>query len=151
VNYVAVNKPTAPVSRDTFMCSQSAATLKAGGGGTVKWYNAASGGSLVHTGSNYTTPVLNSTTTYYAESTFQDPQQVGGKTDNSDAGGYFSNAFDQHLNFDVYKPVLLVGFTIYAQGDGDRTIEWRNSAGAVLRDTTIYMLDGTQTITLNWK
>ncbi|MDN5284713.1 MAG: gliding motility-associated C-terminal protein [Mucilaginibacter sp.] len=34
---------------------------------TIKWYDAATGGTLVHTGPTFTTPVLNATTTYYAE------------------------------------------------------------------------------------
>lgn len=32
---------------------------------TVNWYSALTGGTLLHTGVNYTTPVLNTTTTYY--------------------------------------------------------------------------------------
>jgi RHS repeat-associated protein len=35
-------------------------------GTTVRWYGAASGGSVLATGTNYTTPSLSTTTTYYA-------------------------------------------------------------------------------------
>jgi PKD repeat protein len=35
--------------------------------GTINWYDAASGGSLVFTGSNFVTPSLSATTTYYVE------------------------------------------------------------------------------------
>ncbi|MGW9684910.1 Ig-like domain-containing protein [Flagellimonas sp. 2504JD1-5] len=37
-------------------------------GNTVRWYSASSGGTLLHTGTSYTTPSISSTTTYYAES-----------------------------------------------------------------------------------
>src|SRR4029079_4278322 len=37
--------------------------------GTVKWYDAATGGNLVGTGTSLTTPVIAVTTTYYAEAT----------------------------------------------------------------------------------
>ncbi|MGV3695568.1 Ig-like domain-containing protein [Flavobacterium sp.] len=35
--------------------------------GTINWYDAASGGSIVFTGSSFTTPSLSATTTYYVE------------------------------------------------------------------------------------
>jgi PKD repeat protein len=35
--------------------------------GTINWYDAASGGNLVFTGSNFVTPSLSTTTTYYVE------------------------------------------------------------------------------------
>ncbi len=35
--------------------------------GTINWYNAPTGGTVVFTGSNFTTPSLSSTTTYYVE------------------------------------------------------------------------------------
>lgn len=37
--------------------------------GTVNWYNAASGGSSIYTGTNYNTPTLSTTTTYYVDAT----------------------------------------------------------------------------------
>src|SRR5690606_20058607 len=38
------------------------------GGNTVRWYSAASGGTLLHTGTSFTTPSLSGTDPYYAES-----------------------------------------------------------------------------------
>ncbi|MDX9846989.1 MAG: BACON domain-containing carbohydrate-binding protein, partial [Tenuifilaceae bacterium] len=35
--------------------------------GTISWYSVASGGSILATGNTYNTPVISSTTTYYAE------------------------------------------------------------------------------------
>jgi gliding motility-associated-like protein len=37
--------------------------------GTINWYDTAVGGNSIGTGTNYTTPILNTSTTYYAEST----------------------------------------------------------------------------------
>ena len=49
-------------------CSGSAANLSAvAPGGTYNWYDAASGGTLLHTGANFMTPVLTANTTYYVE------------------------------------------------------------------------------------
>lgn len=60
--------PTVSAAGQT-ICSGSATTLSAAanGGTTLRWYSAATGGTLLHTGENFTTPVLNATTTYYIE------------------------------------------------------------------------------------
>ena len=56
---------TIPASR----CDSGTVTLQASTNvGTLNWYNAATGGTLVGTGTSFTTPSLSSTTTYYVES-----------------------------------------------------------------------------------
>ncbi len=47
------------------VCVGSTATLSATGGQSYLWYDAASGGNLVGTGANFTTPPLLKTTVYY--------------------------------------------------------------------------------------
>lgn len=55
-----------PASR----CDAGAVTISASpSAGTVSWYDAATGGNLLGTGTVYTTPSINTTTTYYAETT----------------------------------------------------------------------------------
>jgi PKD repeat protein len=55
---------TTPASR----CGNGSLTLQATGSiGTINWYNAPTGGTLVATGSSFTTPVLSTTTIYYVE------------------------------------------------------------------------------------
>ncbi|MDC6384616.1 DUF6443 domain-containing protein [Muricauda sp. SK9] len=52
-------------------CGPGTVTLTAtvgSGGNTIRWYSAASGGTLLHTGTSYTTPSISSTTSYYAQS-----------------------------------------------------------------------------------
>jgi gliding motility-associated-like protein len=60
--------PTVSAAGQT-ICSGSATVLSAAanGGTTLRWYSAATNGTLLHTGENFTTPVLNATTTYYIE------------------------------------------------------------------------------------
>ncbi|MBD1395326.1 gliding motility-associated C-terminal domain-containing protein [Mucilaginibacter glaciei] len=55
------------VTNNAQVCAGSTAalTVTAIPGTTVNWYTAATGGSPIFTGSNFTTPVLNATTTYY--------------------------------------------------------------------------------------
>jgi gliding motility-associated-like protein len=50
------------------ICSGNTATLKATApGGTYNWYDAATGGILLYTGTTYQTPILNANKTYYVE------------------------------------------------------------------------------------
>lgn len=68
---VTVNPtPTAPVVNGASICGEESASLSVSSTGeTYRWYNAASGGDLLTTGSFYTTPQLNTTTSYYISAT----------------------------------------------------------------------------------
>ncbi|PKP01145.1 MAG: hypothetical protein CVU11_16125 [Bacteroidetes bacterium HGW-Bacteroidetes-6] len=50
------------------LCDSGSVTMIASNGTIFKWYDAATGGTLLFTGSSYTTPMLYSTTTYYIAS-----------------------------------------------------------------------------------
>lgn len=67
----AAATPAAPtVSGTTTLCAGNSTALTATApGGSYEWYTAASGGTLLGTGATYTTPTLNSTTTYYVQTT----------------------------------------------------------------------------------
>jgi gliding motility-associated-like protein len=57
---------------DTTICSGNSVTLTASsvsGEATFKWYSNISGGSPIHAGASFTTPILTSTTTYYVSQT----------------------------------------------------------------------------------
>lgn len=68
---VTVNPiPAAPTSASTSICTGNSVTLTATApGGTYQWYDAAVAGTLLQTGSSYTTPVLTSTTSYFVQTT----------------------------------------------------------------------------------
>ncbi|MBI5540376.1 MAG: gliding motility-associated C-terminal domain-containing protein [Bacteroidia bacterium] len=68
---VTVNPiPALPTAPGTSICTGNTAILNASApGGTYEWYDASSGGTLLQTGSSYTTPALISTTTYYVQTT----------------------------------------------------------------------------------
>jgi gliding motility-associated-like protein len=60
--------PPAPKTTDVTTCSGTAATLTASASaGTLQWYDSASGGQMLATGSTFTTPVLTAETTYYVQ------------------------------------------------------------------------------------
>lgn len=57
--------PSAPAVDGDSICSGNTAQLTAVSSDTLRWYDAPSGGTLLGTGSPFTTPVLTTTTTYY--------------------------------------------------------------------------------------
>ncbi len=57
--------PSAPLGFDNYTCGTGTVTLGAAGGGTLNWYDAASGGTYLGSGVTYTTPSLTNNTTYY--------------------------------------------------------------------------------------
>ncbi|MEN2415557.1 Ig-like domain-containing protein [Flavobacterium mesophilum] len=61
--------PEANVLTPSPICDSGSFTLNATAttGATISWYTQATGGTAVATGSPYTTPVLNTTTTYYVD------------------------------------------------------------------------------------
>lgn len=70
VVYTYIPNPTITSAVSNSRCGEGSVTLTAAAdSGTVSWYDAPTGGSLVATGNSFTTPSLTSTTTYYVEAT----------------------------------------------------------------------------------
>ena len=75
------------------LCGGGIANLTANfAGGTVRWYDKEKGGNLVHTGTNFTTPVLTSSTSYWVKSGDLGPDAsiaIGKGTSTGTTGGTF--------------------------------------------------------------
>jgi gliding motility-associated-like protein len=66
ITVIPIDDPT--VNSPIHICVSDSATLTASGSsGNYNWYDDPSGTNLVGTGSSFTTPILNTTTTYYVE------------------------------------------------------------------------------------
>ncbi|MEJ6558053.1 MAG: T9SS type A sorting domain-containing protein, partial [Flavobacteriaceae bacterium] len=63
---ITVADPEAPVADGTTICVNEVAQLSASGQGTLNWFDAS--GTLIGTGSNFSTPVLTASTTYFVQS-----------------------------------------------------------------------------------
>jgi hypothetical protein len=73
----------------------------------------------------------------------------GGALDNTfNSGSYFNN--DQHLNFDASKVCVIKSAIIYSEGTNTISFELRDNNGTVIDDTTLNVVAGQQTITLNF-
>ncbi|MBK9635512.1 MAG: hypothetical protein IPO64_13760 [Bacteroidetes bacterium] len=93
--------PSSPTVIGTSICSGQTAMLtpSAPSGVTFNWYDAASNGNLFYSGSTFTTPTLNSNTTYYVES----ENGSGCKSTRTSV----TVSIDQILNFSLGNDTLL--------------------------------------------
>ncbi len=152
-NFVTVTVVDAPVVQSAIApgCVPASLVLTASASGTINWYDAATGGNLVNTGTSFTTPTLTSTTTYYVENDAGGASQyVGALTGSIGAGGYFTAATYHYLKFSATSAFTLVSVWVNANTAGNRTIELRNSAGTVLQSAIVNVPSGQNRITLNF-
>lgn len=123
---------TTPVTR----CGVGTATLSAtpNVGSSINWYAAASGGSVLFTGNNYTTPTLSSTTTYYAEAkAFGAIAKVGPANPTAHTGTIGIQNFQSSTNFTVVDETSLQSIDIFPIASGQAgQIVLRNSSNITL-------------------
>ncbi len=126
----------------------STATLNATGT-SLSWYSTPMGGAALTTGATYTTPALNTSATYYVQTSVPSPNVYSTPFDNTmGAGG--NNTFDHYLVFNVNQPCTLVSVLVYTTTSGNRTINLEDATGAVLQSAIINIPTGTNRITLNF-
>lgn len=149
-SYINVTRPAAPAVTGASICDSGSVTLLATGTGILNWYDAPTGGNLIHTGGSYTTPVLNNTTSYYVEEFFSKPAVKVGPPDNTFGGGAYFAGDHRWLVFDCLSQVKLRTVKVYANQPGDRTIQLRRDDGSILQDTTVSLSIGESKINLNF-
>lgn len=143
-NYITITPSpyAAPTTVGAQRCGPGVVNLTASGSGagTLRWWSAPGGGTLLATGSTYS-PNISATTTYYVDEDFPSGQlDFTGEFSNTIGAGAFFTANDiRGLYFDVLGPVVINSFDVYPNSAGNRTIEVLDSQGNTVIDTTIFM------------
>ncbi|NNF02076.1 MAG: PKD domain-containing protein, partial [Bacteroidia bacterium] len=149
---INVTKPSAPGASGDDNCGPASLVLSAtpsSPGNTISWFDQVVGGTLLDTGTTFVTPVINTTTTYYAEEAVQAPAQSVGPLDNTiGSGGYYN--FNTFIVFDAFVPFTLVSTQVYAGTAGNRLITLRTSSGAFIADTLVNLPAGPSRVTLDF-
>jgi hypothetical protein len=123
----------------------------AGSGGTLNWYAAPTGGSSLTTGTNYTTPTISTTTTYYVdETTSYTGTTINGGKPNPGTAGFSGTTINGGLDFDVIAPSTLVSIKVYTLTPGIREIQLKNAAGTVINTYTINLPVDSTVVPLNF-
>ena len=119
------------------VCPNQSATLSAttSSGALLTWYDAAIAGTVLTTGSSYTTPSLATTTNYWVTAASVGADQFVGKTTPTATTG--NSTFTNYgLIFDAYSPMTIKEVDVYpmhaSNTTGTVTINLKNSAGAIL-------------------
>ncbi|HNW69400.1 MAG TPA: M14 family zinc carboxypeptidase [Bacteroidales bacterium] len=151
-NYITINMAEAPTTTGGSVCGSGTVALSASGAGTLNWYDAASGGNLVNTGTSYS-PSLSGTTTYYVENSEIGTPTTVGKTFVL-SGGAGTSTGEHYLTFDAYTPFTLISVVVYNTSASalSKTIALKNSSGTVIngQTTTLTIPSGQSTVTLNF-
>ena len=150
VNSIPVTEPTADVV--DAVCIGTPATLTAAGDGTINWYDAPLGGTLLGTGSSYTTEPLAENTTFYAENEKASITDVSGHTGMIDHSGsdYSSDTYNEYEIFNALNDFTLNSVKVYTDFEGEREIELRDASDAVLQSVTVNIPEGTTVVDLNF-
>ncbi len=123
---------TVPVTR----CGYGNATISATPNttATLYWYDAATGGNLLGTGNNYTTPAMAASTTYYVEAKASGAlAKVGPSTPALQGGTLGVQNFQDYFTFTVTTATTLQSIDIYPMVSGQTgRIIIRNTANIAL-------------------
>ncbi|GIV34565.1 MAG: hypothetical protein KatS3mg031_2100 [Chitinophagales bacterium] len=102
---------------------------------TYEWYDAPTGGNRLFTGSSFTTPVLDSSRTYYVEATTSVNYRVGPVDVSIGPSSNFNSLNVQGLYFDVYTTIVIDSFAVYPNAPGDVVVEISTPDNLTVIDT----------------
>ncbi len=132
-------------------CNNTATLTATATGGTINWYDVATGGSSLGTGSSFTTPIISQNTTFYCSTISGSSSNSVGKTTSDLSDGYYGST-GTGLVFDALSQMTIVSVKVYVQtAASDVSVQLLNSSGTVLNTADFASLgSGLQTLTLNF-
>ncbi|MBE2247269.1 MAG: M4 family metallopeptidase [Candidatus Competibacteraceae bacterium] len=149
--YITIDRPDAPIVFNQGACDSSSFTLNASATGLINWYYQLSDNNPFHSGSSFTTPLLNNSTTYYVEQVVSAPLQYVGPVNSSfGSGGMHNNTSTQYLTFTVNKPLTLLSVWVNSGSAGNRTVTLWDNAGNIIDTRYVYIPSGQSRISLNF-
>ncbi|MFN8155127.1 MAG: hypothetical protein U0Y08_12620, partial [Bacteroidia bacterium] len=149
---ITVNNPqltsTTPGSRCGVGTVNLAATSTTG---IVNWYAAPSGGTPLFTGTNYTTPSIASTTTYYASAASSGTTQIS----NHGLPTVTTSTQNTGVLFTLNTDVTLNSIDVYSNAAGTVTVSLLNSALTTIYTSSPFPITSSglstpQTVPLGW-
>jgi len=142
---------TLPVGTDDYILPGNSATLQATGA-DVHWFDMQTGGTQLATGNTFTTPILSSTTTYWAEN----HESFGGTIDStgqlyhqgSDYSG--STSTNAITTFDALNDCVIKSVKLYTDIAGPRRIIVNDASGNIVDSLTVNVPVDSAEISLNF-
>ncbi|RRJ92439.1 T9SS C-terminal target domain-containing protein [Paenimyroides tangerinum] len=128
------------------ICGEGTVNLSASfNSGTLNWYGSQTGGISLGTGNSFTTPVINSTTSYWVDSSLLGTSVFGGKALPGDVSSTTASTYG--LVFDAYSGFILETVDVYLASAtaGNIVINLTNSSGTVIETRTVAVPAGNAT------
>ena len=147
---VTVNNPQpASVAGQTICANSSAFTLSATEstpGNLLNWYAAQTGGSVLASGSTFTTPSISATTTYYVEENALGAVNAGlGRASTTATTSTTPSTYGLVFNLNVKSKLNSVDVYLASATAGNLVVQLQNSTGAVINSKTIAVPAGNAT------
>ncbi len=123
-----------------------------GTNGNLEWYDQQVGGNLLGTGNSFTTPLINTTTTFYVQDKAIYPGSVNytGQPTHTGQSLYSGATVNGGLDFDVSVPCTLKTVKVITATAGIREIQLLNSSGTVINSMSINIPLDTTIVNLNF-
>lgn len=145
-----IDAPPAPTSSDVNLPGPGTANLTATGN-NITWYDAASGGNVLGTGSPWETPFVNGTTSFWCTSANTNGvvPSFGAKTNNTTSGAYHTNSTN-YLTFTANQSFVIQSVKVYANSTGSRTIALVDAGGNTLQQGAFSISTGESRVQLGF-
>ncbi len=143
--------PIVPAAADVTINTPGTANLSVASGTDIRWYDAVNATVPVGTGLTYTTPVINTTTSFWVEDvmTHGGTEGTGGKaTQDMTAEGVYHNSVGFYLTFDANENITIQSVKVFCQTAGNKTIQIVQGA-TVVAETTVAVPAGESVVTIN--
>jgi hypothetical protein len=150
---VSIFQPSEPLAiPDSSFCGAKSLLLQASSTHTVLWYANSVGGNPLDTGSQFLTPPLSSSQTYFAQAQIKPAlPKLGPENNTIGSGGFFTANTYHYLIFNAFQSFDLKSVRVFANSAGNRTIQLRNAQGQVISSRVVNIPQGVSRIVLNFQ
>jgi hypothetical protein len=153
IELVVYPSPSAPDVLNVEVDANSSATFTVSGGNNVQWYDSATSNTPIATGNSFTTPTLNSTTSYWVEDINLNQGEIasGGKlTQTLNNQGQYQPNSTYYMLFNANEDVIINSVKVFAEGAANRTIAVIDATGATVVSGTFNIPNGESVVNLNF-
>jgi len=128
--------PNPPVVTEDSICGPGTVTLGASGNSDYEWFDSPTGGTLVGTGSTFTTATLSGPDTFYVAGTNTVTSSVGAVDNNIGTGSNYTALNTFGLLFEVYQDMTWDSVTVYPNSPGTVEVRLMDASGTIVLMTT---------------
>lgn len=138
IQVLAVNTPPVVLPYQDTVCNGGTTTIEvdADSSLTYAWYDAATGGNRIYTGTSFTTPPLTNPAVFYVEASSDRSYSVGPADNSIGASANFASVGVQGMLFDVFTTLTLDSVAVYPNDTGTVYVELTDASNTTIINIT---------------